>query len=536
MRSRLLRRLATALPAAALLALPAPARAQAFRADVVVLQLNDVYRIDAVENGRAGGLGRVATLIERTRRSGPAPVMVFHAGDFLAPSLESRYFAGRQMVAAMNFLHARAPLLAVPGNHEFDERRPEMLAGAITASRFPWLADNVRLRTGDAAADARLGRDTVLTVNGLRLGVFTLTFLDAPRGYAEVDTATVARAERQIAALEARGVDAIVGLTHLALETDRAIAALRARHPKLLWIAGGHEHFLIREGGTDDVALITKGDSNARRIWRVAIGREGGRPAVRADSVVVDASVPVDPRYAAEVERAWADSLRRRIPFFDQPIGLAATVLDGREESVRNAETNWGGWLAERARGAFLGVPADVGVVNGGAIRIDDAFSDTIRFEHLARTFGFPTRIGLVWLRGGDLRETLLERSVSGGRGEGRFLQVSGVRFRFSRARPVGDRVCPDVQVQRPDGSWAALEEERVYTVAVPDYLLGGGDGYGFHNRAVMSLPPGPDLKLLAFDELTARLSRGEAIAPRADGRIAELPARADGGDPCAAP
>jgi 2',3'-cyclic-nucleotide 2'-phosphodiesterase (5'-nucleotidase family) len=70
------------------------------------------------------------------------------------------------MIDALNFLHARAPLLAVPGNHEFDERRPAMLAGAINASRFPWLAANVRLNTGDAAADRRFLADTIVTVGG----------------------------------------------------------------------------------------------------------------------------------------------------------------------------------------------------------------------------------------------------------------------------------------------------------------------------------------------------------------------------------
>ncbi len=50
--------------------------AQEFRPAFTVVQLNDVYRIDAVESGTAGGLGRIATLVERTRRetrAGSAP-------------------------------------------------------------------------------------------------------------------------------------------------------------------------------------------------------------------------------------------------------------------------------------------------------------------------------------------------------------------------------------------------------------------------------------------------------------------------------
>jgi len=510
-----------ALAAAALLALATAARAQEGRPAFSVIQLNDVYRIDAVENGQRGGLGRIATLAERTRRDTRAPVMILHAGDFIAPSLESRYFAGIQMIDALNFLHARAPLLAVPGNHEFDERRPAMLAGAINASRFPWLAANVRLSTGDAAADRRFIPDTVVTVGGMRVGVFSVTFLDSPRDYAQADTAVVAVADRRMRALEQRGAEAIVALTHLSLEQDRRIAALKRTHPRLLWVAGGHEHYLIHDPATDSTALITKGDSNARRVWRVAFARRGGTPVVSADSVVIDASIPVDPAYQAQVVDRYRREIREKVPFFDAQIGASATRLEATEETVRDAESSWGNYLADVMRGAFPDVPADVAVLNGGAIRIDDDFQGPIRWEHLARTFGFPTRVGLVWLRGRDLKQYVLEQGVSGGRGEGRFLQVSGVRFTFDRSRRAGERVTR-VEVQQ-GGAWAPLDDDRVYTVAVPDYIYGGGDGYHFKDRAIMTIPPGPDVRLMVFDVLSAAFARGESIAPKAEGRITEI-------------
>jgi 5'-nucleotidase len=503
----------------------APALAQEFRPAVAVVQLNDVYRIDAVENQTAGGIGRAVTLAARTREETGVPVRVLHAGDMIAPSLESQYFEGRQMIDALNFLHARSPVVVVPGNHEFDSSRPAMLAGAIRNSRFPWLAANVRLSTGDPAVDRRLGRDTVITEGGLRIGVFTLTFLDRQRTYAQADSDFVASAERQIRALERRGADVIVGLTHLALETDRQVARLRKRHPRFLWIAGGHEHYLLRDELTDSTALITKGDSNARRVWRVFLGRQGRRPAVRAEAVALDETVPIDSVYHREVTEAWLDSLRARVPFFDAPIGRTAARMDASEEVVRNAESAWANWLADQMRTAFPTATADIAVLNGGAIRIDDVLlPGEIRWEHLARTFGFPTRVGLVSLRGSDVRG-MLENSVSGGRGEGRFLQVSGLKVRFDRSRPEGQRVL-EVRVQQ-DSAWAPLDDARVYRVAAPDYILGGGDGYTFATRAVETIPPGPDLKLLAFDALAATYARGQAIDPRLEGRLVDETPRA---------
>ena len=500
-----------------------PATAQSrddFRPAFTVVQINDVYRIDAVGNGTVGGLGRVATVIRQAGGRGRPPVVSMIAGDFIAPSLESRYFAGRQMIDALNFLHERAPLLAVPGNHEFDERAPEMFQGAVAASRFGWVGSNLALRLPDSAVARRISGDTLLTIGGMKVGVFALTIIDAPRTYASHDTAFVAEAERRIARLEGMGAEAIIGLTHLNMPDDQRVAALRRSHPRFVWIAGGHEHWLQREPLTDSTALITKGDANARRIWRVTVGRAGGRAAVRADSVVLDSTVAIDPAYRARVEKRWADSIRAKVPFFDQRIGTTTVALDGREETVRNEESNLGGWLADLMRGAFPDVPADIGVINGGAIRVDDEFAGEIRWEHLARTFGFPTRVALVWLRGRDVRQTLLEHSVAAERGNGRFLQVSGVSFAFDRRREPGARTS-DVKVRQGD-QWVPIDDAKVYVVAVPDYLYGGGDGYHFKDRAIMTIPPGPEMKLLAFDLLATTYANGQAIAPRVEGRIRE--------------
>jgi len=517
MRIRPISRAARRAFAAALL-LAAPAAAQRTAPTLTVLQLNDVYRIDAVYDGRAGGIGRIVTLASQARAAGEE-TMVFHAGDAIAPSLESRYFAGVQMVDALNYLDSLAPMVFVPGNHEFDERRQDAFVGAVKASHFPWLAGNLALATTDSAVNRGVGSDTVIvTRGGLKVGVFTLTFLDSGREWARADSAFVADAERMITRLERRGADVIVGLTHLEHATDRQISRLRRRHPRFAWICGGHEHFRLSDALTDSTALITKGESNARGIWRVTLSGNGRRGMASAQAVAVDSTIAIDPGYQARVADAWRARLRQRVPFLDVVIGRSETRMDATEETVRGAESPWGSWLADQMRTAFPTRPADVAVLNGGALRIDDVFGDTLRWEHLARSFGFPTRVALVTLKGSDLRSRVLENSVSGGRGEGRFLQVSGLKVTFDRGRPEGERVL-DVQVRRGDG-WAPLANDSSYVVAVPDYMYGGGDRYTFNQVATGRVEPGPDLKLIAFDVLTNLYARGQAIAPRVEGRL----------------
>lgn len=209
------------------------------------------------------------------------------------------------------------------------------------------------------------------------------------------------------------------------------------------------------------------------------------------------------------------------MPFITAQIGASSTRLEGLEEIVRTRESNWGSYLADQMRNAFGALRADIAVLNGGAIRIDDDFSGAIRFEHLWRTFGFATRVGYVWLRGKDVRQEILEHSVAAEPGDGRFLQVSGLKFEFDRHAVPGRRVRA-VKVQQGE-DWSALNDDHLYIVAVPDYLLEGGDGYNFKQKAVMIIPPGPELKLLAFEAISQSYTRGESISPAVEGRIVEI-------------
>jgi 2',3'-cyclic-nucleotide 2'-phosphodiesterase (5'-nucleotidase family) len=66
-------------------------------------------------------------------------------------------------------------------------------------------------------------------------------------------------AEAAIEYFESVGVDAIIGLTHLYMRDDRRLAELRARHPKFVFIVGGHDHELEYSPLSDRSAAVMKG-------------------------------------------------------------------------------------------------------------------------------------------------------------------------------------------------------------------------------------------------------------------------------------
>jgi 2',3'-cyclic-nucleotide 2'-phosphodiesterase (5'-nucleotidase family) len=555
-----------------------------FKPELVVIQLNDTYRVDAVGDGKLGGLGRVVTLVRQISKQGKR-VLVVHAGDFIAPSLESKIFRGQQMVDALNYLDRLAPLYVVPGNHEFDEAEPAMVVDAIERSNFHWLASNVRLDPRGRTMSKQIARNVIIPVGKLRLGIFALTLHGDHKGgdqpYAPVEfeekylvndrtleamrsevpeniaaalvqlknkefqrrpdflaalkqatgigneeslsaladyasVGYVGIAEREIKQLEKNGANVIIGLTHLDMPDDRQIAQLRRRHPSFIWIAGGHEHYSQRERLSGDTALITKGDSNARSIWHISLGlKDGilvslglkdGTPAIREEKIDLnDKSFMPDEGYQRDIVADYRAQLKQKMAYIDQVIGssesIGADCLDGTEETVRNEASNWGIYLADQMRRAYGNEEAQIGILHGGAIRIDDQFCGKIRFEHLERTFGFPTEIVYIKLSGEDLRQYILEHAVGGRRGDGRFLQVAGMKFNFNRRLMTGKRVF-NIWVQN-GARWEALDDHTIYSVAVPKYLYDCNDNYKFREKITAFIPtPGPDLRTLVYHAL----------------------------------
>src|SRR5262249_15218554 len=128
----------------------------------------------------------------------------------------------------------------------------------------------------------------------------------------------------------------------------------------------------------------------------------------------------------------------------------------------------------------------------------------------------FANYVGSVRLSGDALR-AMLEHSVGSlDSRAGRFLQVSGLRFRFDPDAPPGSRV-RDVWVGE-----APLDPAARYTVALNDFLEQGGDDYALLRDAEWFVPSqtGPMLANLWPQYVAAR----GPIAPTVEGGIEAIP------------
>jgi 5'-nucleotidase len=181
---------------------------------------------------------------------------------------------------------------------------------------------------------------------------------------------------------------------------------------------------------------------------------------------------------AVAVVRQMLSGYRRRLrPRPDQVIARAARPLPHRRQGV----SVMGILLARVMRAAVPG--AQVALVNAGGVRAGLA-AGPITYNDVYQVFPFDNKLAYVDLTGRELKAL-----VSGylGRESSGFLLAAGLRYRVRCGQPL--------QVtQITDEKGRPLSDAQTYRVAISDFLMAGGVGFG----AVLGAVPAARKKILA--------------------------------------
>lgn len=502
---------------------------------VVVLHINDVYRIAGVDEGQAGGLARVRALRSTLEQDGQ-DVLFLHAGDLLFPSLLSRLYSGAQMIDVLNLMDGDAAafddqMFAVFGNHEFDKDDDEdaaMVDRRVEESAFYWLDTNIEFRPeseGLPGVEAwNMVKSRIVTSNGVRVGIFGLTTDMEHPAYVTRFLDPVEVARRQVKDLRTRGAEVIIALTHLDLPEDRRVLeALGEGGPDL--VLGGHEHNEIEEQVADRWILKANAEARSATVVRIDVP-SGQAPVVRYSFADLDAEAPLDQATAAAAA-AWlkrhdreycVEELELSPGCLDYVFGHTNVRLSGEELDLRRFETNWGNWVADRALEAFADQGAQVAFINSGSLRLNQdipAGTDITR-RHVEETFQYPSGLSLLRITGAALQEAT-ENAVKGWTGQGKWMQVSGFAFRH---HPDSESV-DGLTLLGPDGPRPVDPDEELLLVTT-NYVATpstGQDGYTMLT-ADMGIPveTPPVLRDLVVDAL--KTTRSVGISPEVEGRI----------------
>lgn len=483
--------------------------------DLVLLHTNDVHaRVEETNkhSGKCGsnklecvaGVARRATAVRRVRES-EENVLLLDAGDQFQGTVWFNYYKGAEAAHYMNELRYDAMAL---GNHEFDNGVEGLMKPFMEQIHCPVLSANIK---ADQTLAATFGTAVlpykVLTVGGERVGVIGYTSRETP---ALSRPGPHLRFEEEVPALQlvvdklqTLGVNKIIALGHSGFTTDQEVARrvrgvdvvigghsntfLYTGQPPALEVPVGPYPFMVRSDDGRQVPVVQAyAFGKYLGYLKVTFNNAGEVVKAAGNPILLDHSVPQDPTVLADVEE-WKKNLAN---YSAQEVGKTLVFLNGTAEECRFRECNLGNLVCDamldnNIRFADADHWNHVGacILNGGGIRtsIDEhTRNGTITMEDLISVLPFGGTFDLVQLKGSTLKKAFEHSVRRYGQGTGEFLQVAGIHVEFDLSRPPGERVtslttlCTQCRVPR----YEPVEDESVYKIVLPSYLVTGGDGF----------------------------------------------------------
>ncbi|CAN7196383.1 5'-nucleotidase C-terminal domain-containing protein [Rossellomorea sp. LjRoot5] len=482
------------------------------------------------------GYPRLFTAVKEVRAEKENSLLL-DAGDVFSGTLYFRQYSGLADLWFMNQLGYDAMTL---GNHEFD-KDSKTLANFIKEMNFPMVSSNVQM-TGDSDLEP-LKKNEVGTpgeggniypaiikeVDGEKVGIFGLTtpeteFLSSPGENIEFEDATE-KSAATIDMLKGEGVNKIIVLSHLGYSHDLELAEAV---DGIDVIVGGHSHTVLDEPVVIDkeepTIIVQAGEYlNLLGLLDVTFDAEG--------VVTSHAGEVLDLEEYDEDSEALAKVNEFKAPLEEiknEVVGKTKVALNGERADVRTKETNLGNLIADAmVEKANESVKTHIGLQNGGGIRASIDKGE-ITLGEVLTTMPFGNNLVTLDLTGQELLDAL-EHSVSGVEtGEGRFLQVSGINFKYDINKPVGERVW-FVEV-KTDKGFKEIDPEKMYTVATNAFTADGGDGYSMF-KAAKDEGRMTELFQVDYEVFTDYLANHKNVSPKVEGRIIQEEQQDDPGD-----
>lgn len=283
--------------------------------------------------------------------------------------------------------------------------------------------------------------------------------------------------QEQAADLRKEGAEMIIALTHQREPNDIKLA--KAVSPGTIdLMVGGHDHFYAHDtingvhllrSGTDFKQLSylqawrkSKDDkdtssSSDNQSWDFTITRRD-----------ITRDIPEDEK-TLKIVNELTSSLAASL---EKPVGYTISPLDARFSTVRLKESNMGNFVCDLMRAYYA---ADCCIMAGGTIRGDEVYPPgVLRQKDIMNCFPFEDPCVVLKLTGGAIFEAL-ENGVSTYPAlEGRFPQVSNLKFSFDPKRDAGQRIVECSLGGEP----LTHDNTTEYKLVTRGYMAHGKDGF----------------------------------------------------------
>ena len=529
---------------------------------VQVLQLSDLH--GAIEGTSFGAA--LLTSNWAADRTANAVTVSLSSGDNIgaAPPISTE-FEELPTIEALNLMKLDA---SVFGNHEHD-RNIDHLNKMIGASDFQWVVSNYSAGALDVlkSGTKQAKNYTIINRGGVKIGIVgsntpetieqvfpgNLDYKDATGAKKTiVISAGVSGINKAIVEAKAAGAELVIAVIHQGwLENADGVAkglfnTMATQIKGAAAIYGGHSHqtfaSVIKTGASAAPTVLGQVRNAGVEYTRTQICLRNGavvgqsiQHVLKAVSATINTSVAstvstADVATAAMVKK-YKDQLSSKL---DVKIGQVSGVFPrgGSPAVERSGETPMGNYMADLLRAKYK---TDFAIQNGGGIR--DTFPAKTYLPAntaLVRTgtgpldvtlgdaftvFPFGNQVATTVVTGANLWKAL-ENGVGGNYpGDGRFPQVSGLKYSFDASKPIGSRI---VEVTKLDGT-AIAKDSKEYTLTTLDFLIYGGDGYLNVFSPSQAKVQGALLDVFV-DALKADLAAKKVTqVPAADGRIKKV-------------
>jgi 5'-nucleotidase / UDP-sugar diphosphatase len=472
------------------LALPVSSHAAADRSLTVMHTASTYNRIQEFKpfkQGPQGGAARRATVLKELRAAHPNSILVSGGNDVMGTPMFAQYggVASGEVMSRLKYDVALANQLDIMAGGN-----TEGFKGYQSVANYPLVNANLDLSN---LPDLKVTPNTILEVNGLKVGVFGLANERATSlgsfGQSATMRNTDQTVEENLTYFAGKGVDIVMLISSLGVARDREVAEKYGGKQGLDIIVGNDSSTVL--GDPADLAkgakplgpypLVVNPDTKPVAIvYGGTFGTYLGELNVTFDDNGVlskwggklhflDEKVQPDPDM-----QKYVDGLAAGIVMDKIIVGETTGQLYGSFQEFSWKENP----LADLYADAYLefGKPfgAQIGLVNGGSVwaTINEG---KITLADLYRIHPFTNWLIIMDLKGDQLLAAL-ENGVSkygeSVQGSGRFVQVANLTYTYDPTKEVGRRVS-DVMV-----AGNALDLKATYSIATNNFMADGGDDF----------------------------------------------------------
>lgn len=453
--------------------------------NLIILHTNDVH-------GAIEYYAEIKALKDDYEEKG-YEVYLFDAGDYIQGTPALSNSKGKVAIELMNLVGYDAVSL---GNHEFDYGY-DVLMEVTAEANFNILSPLNFTYEGKSFFDQHF----IFEFSGHKIGVFSLS---------TPETATKAHpnriggfefkggedmieiAQNEVDALKNEGCDFIICIGHLGIDDEsapnRSIDVVEAVSDIDLFI-DGHSHSTLTEIeealGSHQIneTVLTSTGTKLEYVGVIEIDE---------DLNMSISSIPLSELSEKDTTvQAYADQIQKEVDEeYGKVFAQSEVYLNGeRDPGNRTEETNLGDLSADSLLWAaqMIDPKVDAAIANGGGIRASINKGDITK-KDITSVFPYFNCLAYATLTGAQLLEALEASTYSLPVALGGFPQVAGIVYEVDVAKEYdAGELYPDTTYYRPNSinrvtiesvNGEAFDLNGEYTIAVSDFMAGGGDTY----------------------------------------------------------